>query len=173
MNKVLAFIESMGRDARLAESPASELASAARAAGVEPRLAEALARRDHVEFGRLLPALLLSLGLALPLRGYAMVAAPDEQSQDAQESAPEEEAKPAESVPAESAPSERTPADDAAPPPEPEIERDTSDEEGEADDSSASEAMDDAGDEEEEEEAEDPGEDSDSAESDDDDFMVP
>jgi len=171
MNKVLAFIELMGRDARLAESPASELASAARAAGVEPRLAEALARRDHAEFRRLLPALLLSLGLALPLRGYALVAAPDEQSQDTQESAPEEEEKPAQSARAETAPAESAPADDAAPPPEPEIESDTSDEEGEADDSSDFEATDDAGD--EEEETEDPGEDSDSAESDEDDFMVP
>ena len=170
MNKVLAFIELMGRDARLAESPASELASAARAAGVEPRLAEALARRDHAEFRRLLPALLLSLGLALPLRGYALVAAPDEQSQDTQESAPEEEEKPAESARAKTAPAESAPADDAAPPPEPEIESDTSDEEGEADDSSALEATDDADD---EEEAEDPGEDSDSSESDDDDFIVP
>ena len=167
MNKILAFMESMGRDARLAESPASELASAARAAGVEPGLADALARRDHAEFRRLLPALLLSFGLALPLRGYAMVAAPEERAQDEQESAPEEEEKPTESAPTESAP-----ADDAAPP-EPEIESDTSDEAGEADDSADPEALDDSDDDENDPDEDDSDEDSDSAESDDDDFMMP
>ena len=129
MNKILAFLETLGRDARLAQSSATELASAARAAGVEPMLAEALARRDHVEFKRLFSALLLSLGLAMPPPGHALVFAPNEAELPA---APEEEAPAYASTPA-SAPASTpasTPASDlpaagsgeAEPAPEVEVE---------------------------------------------------
>jgi hypothetical protein len=96
MHKTLAFLESLGRDARLARAPADELAAAARAAGVEAPLADALARRDHAAFSRLLSALLLSVGLTLPLAGYALVFSPSEEESPLKtEEEPEAEAPPA------------------------------------------------------------------------------
>lgn len=54
MNSTLAFLESLGRDETLARSP--DLAIAARAAGVAPELADALARRDRSALELLLGA---------------------------------------------------------------------------------------------------------------------
>lgn len=54
MNSTLAFLESLGRDESLARAP--DLAVAARAAGVAPELADALARRDREALERLLGA---------------------------------------------------------------------------------------------------------------------
>ena len=110
MNKTLAFLECLGRDARLAQSSRTDLASAALAAGVEPQLAEALSRRDHVAFKSLFSAVLLSLGLALPPDGYAMVAAPSE-TENADDQAPPEP----ESPPERQADSTSTPSNDKAP----------------------------------------------------------
>jgi hypothetical protein len=108
LNKTLAFLESLGRDARLARASGSELGSAAREAGVEPQLVDALARRDHVLFRRLLSALVLGAGLTLPPPGYAFVFSPSEEEsapepEQESPSSPEESAEPA-APPAEPAP---------------------------------------------------------------------
>ena len=110
MNKTLAFLECLGRDARLAQSSPADLASAALAAGVEPQLAGALGRRDHVAFKNLFSAVLLSLGLALPPDGYAMVAAPSETESTDDQATPEPE-----SPPERQANSPSTPSNDKAP----------------------------------------------------------
>lgn len=111
MNSTLAFIERLGREARLAASSETELAAEATAAGVAPELAEALAKRDPVASRRLLAVLMLSLGLALPLQGYAVVAAPDEKPSEEKEDAAEQDPEPAPAAPA--------PVSTPAPAPEP------------------------------------------------------
>lgn len=110
MNKILAFLECLGRDAHLARSSPTDLASAALAAGVEPQLAEALSRRDHVAFKNLFSAVLLSLGLAMSPDGHALVFAPSET-----ESTDDEATEEPESPPERQADSPSTPSDDKAP----------------------------------------------------------
>lgn len=78
MDKTLAFIERLGRDAQLGAAPESVLAAEARAAGVAPDLAAALARRDPFATRQLLAAVVLSLGLALPATGWCNIATPND-----------------------------------------------------------------------------------------------
>jgi len=119
MNSTLAFIERLGREARLAASSETELAAEATAAGVAPELAEALARRDPVASRRLLAVLMLSLGLALPPQGYAVVAAPDDKPSEEKEDAAEQDPEPAPAAPAPVSTPAPAPEPDLTPAPEP------------------------------------------------------
>ena len=83
LNKTFAFLEILGRDKRLARASGDELGTAARAAGVDPQLADALARRDLGAFRRLLTAVLLSAGLTLPSAAFAFIVfAPEDKEED-------------------------------------------------------------------------------------------
>ena len=118
LNKTFAFLEILGRDKRLARASGDELGTAARAAGVDPQLADALARRDLGAFRRLLTAVLLSAGLMLPSAAFALlIFAPEEAPEDKGEEDPreetEEQPRQAEESPQQVVPQE--PASDPAP----------------------------------------------------------